>query len=388
MHLPIFDSPNEFYTFYYDESNNHRKFYINEEADNYNVDKDHNKKQKAATNFMLGGLAHKGASCAASAADLITSLKLQKTADELKFGQIASGNFDTALKSPQITHILRWILDSDLYVHYFNLSLEYWAFIDIIDDCVHHCVINGKLIFQNEKHWREFLDFHKDVLYRLLEIDKAKFLATAKKFDYPKIDGKEREFLGAIVKLAISRIDILLAVEQSESIAAEIISMRRLAELLQLSEDIDDMGLTYNDEPGVLVDGLTIFYDHRGTMFPNSEHVFDDEFSVEEDLAVLNRARSGGTFKYRFVNSLDSHLTQVSDVIAGLFGKYFEFIERNELDTLLEVKAKFNRFQAETLRLMKAVIEKSDDESKSFLHYTMTASTHYKHAKFMFPDEA
>ncbi len=336
---------------------------------------------------MLAGLAYKGDSCTANAADLITSLKLQKSVDELKFGQIASGTFDAVLKSPQITQILKWILDSDLYVHYFNLSLEYWAFVDVIDDCVHHCVINGKLRLQNEEHWRTFLAFHKDVLFRLVEVDKAKFLATIKKFDYPKIDGKERELLESIADVANSRVDLLLSSEQSKSTVEEISSMSSLAELLLMSTDIDEMGLTYNGEPGMLVNGLTVFYQHRGKMFQNSVHVFDDEFSVEDEMEVLNKIQADGSFKYRFVDSLNSPLTQVSDVVAGLLGKYFEFIERNDLDTLLELKSKFNPFQAETLRLMRAVIDKSDDECAPFLHYIMTASAHHKHAQFMFPEE-
>ncbi len=47
MFSPSFDSPTASYTFFYDESNNHRKFYINENTDNYNVDKDPSRKQKA-----------------------------------------------------------------------------------------------------------------------------------------------------------------------------------------------------------------------------------------------------------------------------------------------------------------------------------------------------
>ncbi|WP_155634847.1 hypothetical protein [Burkholderia cepacia] len=387
MFLPCFDSPTRHYTFYYDESNNHRKFYINENDGSYNVDNDPRRKHAAATNFMLAGLAHRGDTCTANTSDLIKCLRLQKTAKELKFDQVASGNFDAVLKSAKINQILKWILDSDLYIHYFNLSMEYWAFVDIIDDCVHHCLNSGRIRLQSEQHWRHFLDFHKDVLFRLLEVDKANFLETMRKFNYPKIHGNERDFLLALRNLAINRANLLSLNDADDSIAEEIKSMTSLADLLSECMDIEGMDLTFNDEAGLLVDGLSVFYQNRGVMFKNSMHVFDDEFSVEDDLKILNSDTSRARIKYRFVNSVDSHLTQISDVVAGLFAKYFEFIERNTMKQILNMKSKFNRYQQETLRLMREIIDKSDNECKPFLYYVMTASAHHKHGTFMFPDE-
>ncbi|KVA33741.1 hypothetical protein WI44_15350 [Burkholderia cepacia] len=305
----------------------------------------------------------------------------------MKFDQVASGNFDAVLKSAKINQILKWILDSDLYIHYFNLSMEYWAFVDIIDDCVHHCLNSGRIRLQSEQHWRHFLDFHKDVLFRLLEVDKANFLETMRKFNYPKIHGNERDFLLALRNLAINRANLLSLNDADDSIAEEIKSMTSLADLLSECMDIEGMDLTFNDEAGLLVDGLSVFYQNRGVMFKNSMHVFDDEFSVEDDLKILNSDTSRARIKYRFVNSVDSHLTQISDVVAGLFAKYFEFIERNTMKQILNMKSKFNRYQQETLRLMREIIDKSDNECKPFLYYVMTASAHHKHGTFMFPDE-
>lgn len=65
MLQPSFDYPGRFYTFYYDEPNNARNLSINESEDSYNVDNDKN--QVAAANFMLVGVAHKGARCQRSA---------------------------------------------------------------------------------------------------------------------------------------------------------------------------------------------------------------------------------------------------------------------------------------------------------------------------------
>jgi hypothetical protein len=140
------------YTMYYDESNNHRKFYINRERDSYNIDNDLGRKQGSSVNFMLAGVAHRGDSCKADPEELISSLRLQKSAKELKFDQVASGTFDVLVKSPKIKQILKWILDNDLLLHYFNLNMEYWAFADIIDDCIYHCIKNNNLKFFAKTH--------------------------------------------------------------------------------------------------------------------------------------------------------------------------------------------------------------------------------------------
>lgn len=386
MHQSPFDSPNMRYTFYYDESNNHRKFYINENKNNYNIDNDPQRKQSAPTNFLLGGVAHKSGGCESSAAELIESLKLQDSVKELKFCVVARGNFDAVLKSANLKKILKWLLDSDLYVHYFNLNLEYWAFIDIIDDCVQHCLEKGELVFQGAQHFREYLDFHKDVLYRVINADKKKFLGLVKDFKYPLIKGREHEFVQALHKLVVDYA-VQLFSENPALDRDEMNAILSLAELFSICVDIEDMTLTLNPEEGVLVDGLGVFYQNRGTMFIHCEHIFDDEFSVEDEIAILNKSAYPPKLNYKFVKSVESPLTQISDVVAGLFAKYFEFIERKTLDELVEIKSNFSPQQFEALELIKSLIEKSDKECIHFLFYVMTASEHRKHAMFMFSKE-
>ncbi|MFS2072753.1 hypothetical protein ACEN9D_28780 [Pseudomonas sp. CT11-2] len=385
MIRPSIDSPSLCYTLYYDESNNHRKFYINENKNNYNIDNDPNRKQAAATNFMLGGVAHKKNECKANATELIEGLKLQDSVKELKFGVVARGSFDQTLKSAPLKKILKWLLDSDLYVHYFNLNLEYWAFIDIIDDCTHHCVQNHRLEFKSDLHFREYLDFHKDVLYRVIKADKEKFIGLVKEFRYPFIEGQEQPFVEALHKYVVDY-SVKLFMQQPRPDRDEINAFLSLAELFSISLDIEDMTLTLNLEEGVLVDGLSVFYQNRGLMLSHSEHIFDDEFSVEDEIAVLNRSGQSPNFKYKFVKSIETPLTQISDVVAGLFAKYFEFIEKNTLSDLTIIRKKLSPQQLETLNLIRALIEKSHDECEHLLFYVMTLSEHKKHVSFMFPD--
>src|SRR5690554_1039745 len=156
MEFPSFDNESDFYAFYYDESGNTRKFYIQPDKNNFNVDRDPN--QKARYNFSLGGIAHKGKSASADPTELILNLKLQKTAKELKLDQIARGNFSEILKSSKLEIVLKWILDSDCYIHYFNLNMVYWAFIDIVDDCLIFCADRVKVRVESEADVKAFVN--------------------------------------------------------------------------------------------------------------------------------------------------------------------------------------------------------------------------------------
>ncbi|UST88447.1 DUF3800 domain-containing protein [Pseudomonas siliginis] len=385
----MFKSPLGFtdhrYTFFYDESNNHRKFYINTEKNNYNIDNDPQRKQSAPTNFLLGGVLYKDGECKADAQELIESLNLQSTAKELKFGAVARGSFDMILKSAPLKKILKWLLESDLYIHFFNLNLEYWAFVDIIDDCTDHCFQKGELEFEGIEQFREYLDIHKDALYRVICADRDRFLGLAKEFKYPFIQGREQDFIQALYEHVV-QYAVEIFRQQPRPPQDDINVFLSLAEMLSLCLDIEDMTLTLDHEEGVLVDGLGVFYQNRGSMFSGSKHIFDEESTVQDDFEKFNRSASLGSLDYQFVKSVDTPLTQVADVVAGLFAKYFEFIQRKTFAELVEIRGSLNPQQLEALELIKALIAKSDKECIHFLFYVMSMSERRKHALFMFPE--
>lgn len=377
----VFDTPERAYTFYYDESNNVRKLYINEGDDSYNIDND--KAKAAATNFMLAGVAHKGSESSAEVERLFSGLQLQPSSKELKFKHVARGDFFSVLKSTQVRTILRWLLESDLYVHYFNLNIEYWSFIDIVDDCVLHCLENERLTFQGDAHFRYYLDYHKDFLLRLIRENRMAFIATVKRYGYPSFNGRERDFLSALRGL-ISQHTIEAAASKSQEGGDDLMGFKSLDELLELSLDIEEMALTLGPEENMLIDGLSVFYQHRAQSFPNSTHIFDEENEVEEAFLSMTAHSYMPLVRGRFVKSMDSPLTQLSDVVAGLFARYFNFIERNALEEMEEMRRGFNHVQRENIGLIRSLVEKTDAECPHMLLYVMSMREHERHRMFMF----
>ncbi|HFX4236585.1 TPA: hypothetical protein ACIELW_004857, partial [Escherichia coli] len=79
---------------------------------------------------------------------------------------------------------------------------------------------------------------------------------------------------------------------------------------------------------------------------------------------------------------------QVSDVVAGLFQRYFHYINISKIVDVKTVRASLNPLQLKNLELFKSLITKSDNENDSFLFYVMSKSEHEKHIAFTFPENA
>ncbi len=111
------------YTFYHDETNNTKKLRI--DGQGLNV--------ADPAIFVLGGVVHSGPPRPLDIQPLRQSMRIQKSADEIKLKHVAKGEFLDLLKSDKLTTFLEWISDSGLLVHYHALDPLYWSFVDIID---------------------------------------------------------------------------------------------------------------------------------------------------------------------------------------------------------------------------------------------------------------
>ncbi len=376
--FPKFDSLARNYTFHYDESNNHRSFMIKDDEDAYNIDSDPCRKSRAPTNFMLAGVACTGSTVDFDFGELMTKLSLSPNLSDLKFGTLASGSFWECLKSEKLRHFLNWLVETNFYIHTSHFNIEYWAFIDIVQDCIEHAHTLRRITFIDSEQ-RHRLDAElKDALHHLIMNDKSRFLAALKKHTYPDILGRE----AALIR------DLIVLTE--ECLAAEAFldkeiheSLCKLKLLFCRFHDIADMSFTLNSNPGVLIDDFSPFYINRLASFPHSVHFFDSESKVQgaiDNFAKLYRPE----VRAEFVNSKESTYTQLSDVVAGLFAKYFEMINiisYQEIDVQL---SRLNKFQHNCFELMRILVDRSDAECEHFIHYVLPRSEIKKHRKLMY----
>ncbi|PWQ92005.1 DUF3800 domain-containing protein [Leucothrix pacifica] len=378
MDQPSLDNSIKNYTFYYDESNNVRKLTLLDGK--YNIDNHQSK--VSSSNFVLAGIVKNNNSNDHSFDDLFSELNIQKTAKELKFNQVAKGEFEDVLKSRKLMILLRWLLNSNYNIHYFNLNMEYWVFLDLIEDLVLH-VSKERIISDEILDSRQF--HYKDALYCLLKLRKEAFLNIANRYGYPKISkAYAKKFISEISSLAK---ETTLPNNRFRYDVSTVSSMKikSLHKFLRLCKGVDDLTLTYNHERGVLIDGLSFFYSDRLRKFNHSIHIFDNEYDIEreiKDISIWDDTVRNSTFK--FVESIEHKKIQVSDVVAGLFMRYFTFLNKYELAETLNIKGGFNSTQAENINLMKSLIYKSAAECEQFLFYSMSVSESDNHNAFLF----
>ncbi|MBK0019120.1 DUF3800 domain-containing protein [Kosakonia sp. S42] len=386
---------NDVYTFYYDESNNVRKLYLSKQIDGYNVDHDEDK--NTGVNFILGGVAHKGYTSTADFSVLKKAIMLQPTAKEIKLRQIATGDFIFMLNSRKLTGFLEWLNESDLFVQYFNLNMEYWSYLDIIEDCILFCLEKKLLRFYDEIQFRKYQDLHKDELYKVILNDKPSFIKELKSFDYPYLRGKEQEFLKVMFNMTAEYAEKIFNFPLSTQ--DEKLQINSLCDLFEMCIEngmkefdftLDDrFGEDAKDNDNYILDAFSFFYRHRATEFSQSKHIFDVEEIVKEEFdKQKEHDEELAKVDISFVVSDDNYFVQVSDVIAGLFQRYFHYINTNKLIDVKSVRDSLNPLQLKNMELFKSLISKSDDENDSFLFYVMSKSEHEKHIAFTFPEYA
>ena len=90
---------------------------------------------------------------------------------------------------------------------------------------------------------------------------------------------------------------------------------------------------------------------------------------------------------YRFADSKDDIGIQISDVITGLLGRHFSYIQAFSLARLRERKAAFGDQQRENLQLLRLLIDRSDALSDGLFHVVLPLDTVFKNNAFLHDQE-
>ncbi|CAA0201045.1 DUF3800 domain-containing protein [Tenacibaculum maritimum] len=333
----------ESYTFYYDETNNLKKFYVRENDFNSSF----------TANFVLGGLVHKG--IAPDVQGLIESFNLQKTTKEVKFKHIANGNFIDCLKSKKLKLFLQFLNDNDVFVHYSSLNVFYWAIVDIVDSAI----VNSEAAMQLDPTFANHL---KNDLYKLSRLEIDSVIELFYNYEYPNIKSdKVIQFIEDLTSLFDGYID---SPEYH-------FGLESLRQILKEAKKAESLPFIMEEENFILLKDLSHFYLRPIYLFKNSTHILDNEDSISEifqDYRILD-----GDYEiknYSFVDSQSNPMVQLSDVFVGLIGKFKNYINSNpstqiqtDLDSLSEI-------QTTNLKLLISIIDKSENENLGFLHNT------------------
>lgn len=343
----------EEYSFFYDETNNIRKFWIRD--DDFNA---------PPKNFVLGGIAHKRSNPLTGLDELVKSLYIQNSAKEIKFNQLATGGYLGVLNSKKVRTLLEWLIDNGVFIHYTNFNILYWSLVDIVDS------------LWDEPEVRQYMPYvmHiKSELFNLANADLDRLVPIFKKYRYPNI---QRSASSAFMMEFSFLLESVSKKPQSDISKLVIYMIRKAASLPELPFIVDN-------KDDILIENFDHLFLRPLYIYPNSSHVFDKETEVQEALGNTQVKFKGGFVDYSFVDSQDCIEIQLSDGICGLLGSHFNFLEEHSAEKLIEIRKNLNPVQCQTLSLLRKLIDISDAQSNGFIHRISPMDSDFKNDYFL-----
>ncbi|MBV34201.1 MAG: hypothetical protein CMP47_01825 [Rickettsiales bacterium] len=329
------------YTFYYDETNNIRKFHIKETGFN----------SAFTNNFVLGGLVFEGV--APDVQVLMDSFRLQRTAKEVKFTHIAQGSFIDCLKSQKLNLFLKYLVSNNLYIHYSSINILYWSLVDIVDSAIVNSEISQKMSAQ-------FINVLKNDLYKLARLEINSMVSLFRKYEYPNI--KQNRVLSFIEEMS----ELFFSYINEPEFHFGLESLRQI---LQESAREGSLPFIMEEEDYILINDFSQFYMRPIYTFINSTHIFDKEDSIEELLGkqmIVDGPRQINN--YSFADSNSEQLIQLSDVVVGILGKLGFYCNTNDKGKIYSDMHSLSSLQEENIDLLLNLIAKSRNRNMGFLH--------------------
>lgn len=324
------------FKFFYDETNNIRRFHLKEDKFNESI----------KTNFILGGIVlEEGQEI--NPKPLFDGFGLQKNIVEVKLKNLAKGDFIECLNSVHLQSIFNFLISEKLYVHYSSLNFLYFSTVDIIDSLIEATGIDYDPFYNREL---------KNSLYICIKKNIEEFIAIFYEYEYPNI--KKEKVLNFIDKL------IEVFIKEPRNPGNNTILM-----LLNESKKTGNLFFIMDEKNHELINNFAQFYARTIYLFLNSEHIFDKEESIEPLIEKLNMTYENNEIKNsKFVDSKDNQLIQLSDIIIGLIGKFYNFVNENSLPDIKKQLDQLDKRQQKTLKLLNQVLFESEKKNKAYIH--------------------
>ena len=293
--------------FYYDETNNPRKFWIDNKNFNHPVNK----------NFILGGIVFDENIFNGEIIDIYDKLKKQKSIKELKSRHILKSSFEESLKSKELNIMLKWIYENGIYIHFINID-----HISIIIKDIFDITDNNNFIL------------HGDTLYKIFSKNINFFLEILVKYNYPEMTkentkdfiDKLKETLKELKKLNDKHTHPKNKLEELH----EKIIFDYLIKLLD-AKNFDKCFIKFKKNK-YIIENYSRYYTKKPELFKKSIHIFDKETEIEKIINPELKPICGENKNIIFKNSNEDRFIQISDIIVGLLSRFFLYLEKHNTE--------------------------------------------------------
>lgn len=340
---------------YYDETNNIRRLSLTELGLNVPENK----------TFAIAGVAFAQTQSITGWPELRQLLKVQPSTHELKFELVAKGSYEDVLRSKRIESFLGWLLDQNIMIHYSVLDPLYWSILDIIES------LQANDRFRIDVFHAEL----KSELHHAVRQDVSGFMQLLHGFAYPNLDRRQvRSFLATVMDFVDDR------VPDDRNIVTTM-----LRQIMRHASRLPDIELPFlhDNEPGELIKDFSVHFIHQIHTFKNATHVFDNETHVERIMRKYELRDGDRRLNYRFADSKDEPGIQLSDILAGLVGRHFNYLQDHSLTKLLQRRNQFDQTQNTNLALLRELIDRSDDFSSGLFHAVMPLDVIFKNNAYL-----
>lgn len=333
------------WTFYYDETNNYRKFKLDpSKVSGYND-------ERAISNeFILGGIVLPP-DVNPNYEDLKKKIKLKDDSELKSKYFMRTGDFIKDISSERVNIFLNWILDNDLFIHYVSENNLYYSIIDLVDEIFEHK--NGEILIPFHKTIKEeVFDF---AMEHLIE-----FTSILLQYGYPSIDDDK------IYNFCSDLSDLIKSYSLQNTISN--FGLECFRQCINSIKNDKKLYLLTDEKKLMLIETYIYTYFDSIFHFPTAYHIFDKEYEIEkrsEEYELKEYEKPYDRFEFR--NSKSEFTIQISDAFIGILGKYFYFADLVYYDCSLKDQLITNDDAVENLSLLNKIILKSEKLDYRFI---------------------
>jgi len=332
-------------TFYYDESNNFRKFRLNETGFNNDIsDQSH---------FTLGGI-YLPKGCKPDVEDLMIKLRPQKNQKELKFKFFSYGKKELKdfLKSKILKILFEWIFSNEILIHMSSMDYLYFSIVDIIDE------------LPDAKSTGLFNKSLKDILYEVVRKDIKSFVDILYRYKYTNIKKEVIfDFYKEVYRFYINYYEY-------DNFDPNDFSKELLRQMLKSGFRREGNGFLENNDEYVLHEHYEMIYVNTPANFPKCNHIFDEEPDIIEKLEKLESEYSD-LLNMKFKKSETDVYIQLSDAIAGFSARLDTMIFNNDFSGITAFVSSLELNQVKLIHDYLKIVVKSDGFCILFTHSTV-----------------
>ena len=320
------------FMFYFDETNNIRKFILKPSKETKVNDE-----RGLQTDFILGGICFKSPP---NYEELFNFYISQGIVNELKSEHLfRHGNYQYDFKGERVTVLLKWLeKNHDAYIHYAIENNLYFALVDIVDS-----------LYKEYPFMQEYAVNLKDALYRVCKLYQDDILDLLCQYEFPNISKDN------IKKFTRELSDFIGTTDAENDVFVKIIK-----QMLRGIQEDTDMPFIIDNEPYCLQDGYSALYSQRMVTFRESSLYFDEEREVIKKLEKIDFINYFP--RCSFVDSANERFIQISDCIIACLSKTFQFLDSIEDRDIFNMK--IDDGLKNNLRLLQKIIDRSDKKNR------------------------